>query len=407
MKQPIFSSLGVNYSFLFAVLALTDFVRPSGDAQARLRQEIETLFGGRCALVYKGRDAIELALRALKVGEGDQVLTQAFACYAVEEGIVRSGAAPVYVDLERGKSFSGVAELERAYQAAPRAKAVLFQHTFGVPGPTRAQYKWCRSHSLLIIDDLAQALGSTDEAGALVGAQADAVVFSFGRDKIIDAVSGGAVLVREQTAVERLHAFTKALPSPPLGAVVRDAYYPMTTWKIRAFYRFGIGKLIAYCAKRFGLITSPLESATQQPTQLPASAARRALRQWKVLKSQLAHRRMIAAEYYRFMEKELSGIEVPSESDLKRGAWLRVPLQLSNIDAFLKAAQDEEIFLHDRWYRSAVDCSTLTCNSVYTAGSCPNAERFSQSVINLPTHQYISLEDLQRVCAVIKRYSTS
>src|SRR5258708_4589440 len=101
MPKPIFNSLGSNYTFDFAMLAFTQIFVADNMQLEKLKKNLNERYHGATTLVFKGRDAIELALHAHHIGAGDVVLTQAFTCCAIEEAIVRAGATPTYIDLEK------------------------------------------------------------------------------------------------------------------------------------------------------------------------------------------------------------------------------------------------------------------------------------------------------------------
>ena len=99
------ASLGAHYSTRFVLTSVglwwqTLLGLQATQASARLKTKLELLFDGQAALVYKGRDAIELVLRAYGLTDPSSVvLTQAFTCFAIEEAIVRAGATPHYADI--------------------------------------------------------------------------------------------------------------------------------------------------------------------------------------------------------------------------------------------------------------------------------------------------------------------
>jgi len=84
------------------------------------------------------------------------------------------------------------------------------------------------------------------------------------------------------------------------------------------------------------------------------------------------------------------------------GSLLRYPILVRNPDTIAKMLKRKNIFISDRWYRKAVDCSTLKCNSMYTHGSAANAEKLAAHIITLPTHLNIESGDAERIIASIK-----
>lgn len=393
--MPIFNSLGSNYTLSDAWLAIQQ-LGIKKDQRPKLIQRLDHKFAGQTHLFYKGRDAIEFTLRSYGIGQGDQVITQAFACFAIEEGIVRTGAKPVYVDIAPQTLNPSVATLETARQSAPQAKAVLIQHTLGLPAPILAIKKWCHQHQLLLIEDLAQSIGAVDEQGQPLGTLADAIILSFGRDKIIDAVSGGAAIFKLKPTQL---AQAEALVSSTLDSniVVKDMLYPLLTWLIRQTHSLGIGKIIFQICKRTGWLTSPIASPTQQMVKLPSAYAPLIWRQLDQLASSLQDRRK-KASYYAADLKLISG------DLIDRAANLRVAFLIAKPDQLTKSLTKAGIYLTDRWYRQPVDCGSLNCHSEYIKGSCPNAELAAQQVVNLPTHRGINLASIEKIVQLIQQH---
>lgn len=425
MKTPLFNSLGSNYFPEFIRTASASAWHPFTDATKQVNTLEQTLgdrFNGVAIAVYKGRDAIELALRAmLELGKKSKdekqigVITQGLACHAIEEGIQRAGCVPVYVDLHPGTLGPSVATIEEGLRWAKandiEVRAVFLQHTLGYANPVSEIRRLCDRYGLVLIEDLAQSFGAQDREGKELGSMADIVICSFGRDKVLDAVSGGAVIIkhgffgahtRELTAWK-----TTNYPrlSPPRSAVIKEMSYPKLTSVIRATHASGVGKILFKVAKALHLLTSPISSPTSIPTYLPAAYAGLVLLQYQRLQTQLKHRRAVAAVYFEELSS-VEGIEVLANPDqLDHDIHLRVPVLFSDpetMSSVIIACRKVGVFLSDRWYRAVVDSGSLNYQSVYRKGSRPTAEYTAQRLLNLPTHQYTSLEHARTISRIIK-----
>ena len=395
--KPIFNSLGSNYSFGFALKAVGLLFMPNIGAQSALRQELGKRFGGEVHLLYKGRDAIQCALEGLGIGRGDEVLTQALTCYAIEEAILRAGAVPVFVDIEKNYLNLSVATLRQAYGRARAPRAVIVQNTLGVPADIENIRKWCNENKLLLIEDLAQSVGAISRERKILGSYGDAVVLSFGRDKIIDAVSGGAVIFRQPISHK-----LKINGKVGAGTIIKDMIYPALTWKIRKTHEWLLGRIILRLFRNIGLMTSAVASPTKTAAPMPAAHARLALHSLRMLDKNLEHRREISRLYWEKLNKKdniLADIET-----LERGANLRVALSVEDPDGLVKQLARKGIYLADRWYRSPVDRGSLPVESTYQPETCPNAEELSQHIINLPTHRSIDTKDAGHLAQLINRF---
>lgn len=395
----VFNSLGSNYSLRFALQALGQFFLPDQSAPEKLKQNLESLFSGQAVLTYKGRDAIQVALTTAGIGAGDAVITQAFTCHAIESAIIKTGATPLFADIHPNTANPSLEQIKKLAARHSQVKAVIIQHTLSLPADIRPIVAWCRQHRLLLIEDLASAIGGVAPDGTPVGSHGDVVILSFGRDKIVDAVSGGAVIFRHYQ--QQL----PSLPQTPTWLVKRDLWYPVITWKIRAFYSLGIGKIIWWLAKRVGLLTSPIAHPLDHPTALPASHAHLALIQLDQLETQLQHRRAIAQVY----DQELiTSIPRLGQDDQRRqAAQVRFSILIRNPNQLATWLSHRGFHLTDRWYRAAVDFGQLPYTTSYRAKSCPEAEQLASQVFNLPTHQNISLTQASKLAKLINQWQAT
>ena len=130
---------------------------PEGEA---LERDLAALAGVRHALgVASGTDALRLALAALGVGPGDEVLTPAFSFVASASTALMVGATPVFVDIEPETYALDVEAAARAI--TPRTRAIVAVHLYGHPAPMDRVAALARAHGLAIVEDAAQAIGAT------------------------------------------------------------------------------------------------------------------------------------------------------------------------------------------------------------------------------------------------------
>ena len=149
-----------------------------------------------------GTDAITLALRALGIGPGDDVLTVSMTCAPTATGIVNAGARPVFVDVDPAMLTMNPACLDAA--RTPRTKAVVPVHLYGRPAPMDAIVDYARAHALAVVEDCAQAHGAR-LSGRSVGTFGDAAAWSFYPTKNLGAIGdAGLVTVRDAAVASRL-----------------------------------------------------------------------------------------------------------------------------------------------------------------------------------------------------------
>ena len=148
--------------------------------------------------VGNGMDAIEIGLRALNIGAGDEVITTPMTAFATVLAVIRAGATPVLADIDPGTGLLDAASVERCL--SPRTKAVLLVHLYG---QVRQMGKWlelCQRYHINLIEDCAQShLASWD--GKVAGSFGIWGAYSFYPTKNLGAVGDGGALVTNSEAI--------------------------------------------------------------------------------------------------------------------------------------------------------------------------------------------------------------
>jgi dTDP-3-amino-3,4,6-trideoxy-alpha-D-glucose transaminase len=169
-----------------------------GPEVAAFEQEFAAYCGVEHAIgVGNGTDAITIALRAMGVGPGDEVIVPSFTFYASAEAIPATGATPVFCDIEPA-TYCVTADTVRA-ALTPRTKAILCVHLFGNVAPVEQ----IRALGVPVLEDAAQAAGST-AGGAHAGALGDAATFSFFPSKNLGCFGdGGMITTSDEQIAQR------------------------------------------------------------------------------------------------------------------------------------------------------------------------------------------------------------
>src|SRR5687767_13690098 len=150
-----------------------------------------------CIGVANGTDALTIALRALGVGPGDEVVMPSFTFYATAEAAIVAGAAPVFCDIDLD-TFCVTPETVKAL-LTPRTKAIVPVHLFGNVAPVPE----LREFDLPVLEDAAQAAGA-DLDGVRAGALGHAATFSFFPSKNLPCLGdGGAIATNDDDLAER------------------------------------------------------------------------------------------------------------------------------------------------------------------------------------------------------------
>lgn len=164
-------------------------------------EEAARYLGTRHAVgLNSGTDALVIALRALGVGPGDEVITSSFSFFATAESISVVGATPVFVDIDEATFDLDPRLLERAI--TDRTKAIMPVHLYGRPVDMGPLLALARAEDLLVIEDCAQSFGATWQ-GRQTGTLGDVGAFSFFPTKNLGAYGDGGLLATSSDEVAR------------------------------------------------------------------------------------------------------------------------------------------------------------------------------------------------------------
>jgi dTDP-4-amino-4,6-dideoxygalactose transaminase len=165
--------------------------------------EFETAFASHCgaahaAAVKTGTDALLLALRALGVGPGDEVITAANSFYATGEAIALAGATPVLADVDDATLLLDVDDAAR--RITGKTKCIIPVHLFGQLADMDRVHQLARAHGVRVLEDSAQAHGAT-RGSWRAGSAGDAAAFSFYPTKNLGALGEGGAVVSNRADV--------------------------------------------------------------------------------------------------------------------------------------------------------------------------------------------------------------
>lgn len=378
----------------------------SGDGELFVRLWFSQTFHTDTVVTFNsGRTALYALLNAYDIGKGDEVIIQAFTCVAVPNSILWAGATPVYADIDGSYNID---PLDVEKKITPKTKAIIIQHTLGIPAQIEKIVSLAKKHHVWIIEDCAHALGSV-YGGARLGSFGDAAFFSFGRDKSLSSVWGGVAILHSPTLAQKkkLYAFHDKAPMPGIGWIVQQLMHPLSFAVILPLYRVGIGKALLVGLQKLRLLSYPVypeEKRGLQPSDFPGkypnALALLLKRQIAKLDSFAKNRTDVALRYFR----ELPASHIGDFPAIITGAaYLRYPMHVKNPQALTKHAKAQGILLGN-WFHNVIDPKGVDFDAIgYTKGSCPNAESTAAHVVNLPTR--ISDDDAARVIECLKTYT--
>src|SRR5271170_550041 len=254
--------LGLREELRAAVTRVLDSERYIlGPEVSAFEQEFAAYCGAKHAIgVANGTEAITIALRAMGVGPGDEVVVPSFTFYASAEAIPPTGATPVFCDIDPD-TYCITAETVRA-ALSPRTRAVIAVHLFGNVAPIAE----IEALGVPVLEDAAQAAGSTSEEGR-PGALGTAATFSFFPSKNLGCFGDGGMIttgdaeIAERVRVLRFHGSRDKVTYEQIGynsrldelqaAILRVQLPHLDAWADgrrragRHYEQAGLGELVA------------------------------------------------------------------------------------------------------------------------------------------------------------------
>ena len=178
----------------FEVLKSLNKKEISGTSKAvqDLEDQLSIFFNRKYSLaVSNGSTALDVALNALKLKEGDEVILPSFTIISCLSAVIRSGAVPVFCDVDKNTWNMKLKNIEEVF--TKKTRAVLMVHTYGLTAEAIEIKQFCKDNSLFLIEDAAEAHGQTYD-GIKCGSFGDISTLSFYANKHISSGEGGAVM---------------------------------------------------------------------------------------------------------------------------------------------------------------------------------------------------------------------
>lgn len=387
----IFNSLGSNYDFKYVLTSL--FSIPTNKDKNILTEKIKNKFGGELKLFYKGRHAIEAGLKLLGLPKRSYVAINGFTCFVVYKAIKNAGLSVEYLDIPSDNLNFSLDELQNKFSKNPKIKVVIIQNTLGYPSDIEKISKFCKKNDIILIEDLAHSLG---------GNYGDLICLSFSQDKIIDGVSGGALIIKNKNLIKNENLTELELKKINFSDALKDRLYPLFTYLIRKLYRVGLGKILHTFLKECSLLSKPVEKI--QDTNLYGLTnwhLRMANLSFDQLETDIKHRQEIVLVYRQNIDKRV--LFESLISNINKSSNIRFPIFVKNRESLISFLKSNGVYVSDIWYDAPIAPKKYLNQTDYEGG-CPNSEKMSKLILNLPTHKNVSRDDAFKISKLINQW---
>lgn len=379
--------------------------------------------------VDSARSAFHLLLKTLNLSAGSEVILPAFTCVVIVNPVLWNGLVPVYVDHDPASLNNSVDSLLAA--VTKKTKLVLVQHTFGLPvsvSDLRKGLEKLGRTDIVIVEDLAHSLGEDyPEQNFKLGTQADYAVCTFGVEKMISTIRGGALLVNKTANTEAVYEEFRYTYEPMEEMSGKQLWRLLLNplfWLIAiptynlGFGKYTLGKLLVQLGHMIGLLGIQIDNEEYRggkpdflPVKLHPKLAAIGNMQLPKLPRFNNQRRKLAAAYHEVVahtslgknpEQKLIGKILEKEMP---HAFHRYPLVLpSSADRkkVVSQARSQGIVLGD-WYKSLFYTDKKYLKRLgYISGSAANVEDIQERIVNLPTGINVSTQHLQILKEILR-----
>jgi len=365
------------------------------------QQKFARFFGAERAFAFwKGRVALYALLRALDVGRDDEVILPGYTCVMNVNPIKYVGARPVYVDIEPYTFNMNVNLLKE--KITNKTKVIIAQHTYGYPCEMDKIMKIAQSSGICVIEDCCLALGSKYQ-GRMVGTFGRAGYFSSQWNKPYTTGLGGMVITSDRELTKRIESLAATEMFPPSSREVfmlrmqliiyRLFIYPRTTALAQSLFR--------YLTKK-GVVVGSSSTSEYEPEEaddffkaMSTVQARSGIRQLDKIDENIAHRKKMAQLYDELFAAR-GWQDRNYDRDLSEPVMVRYPVRIAEKKDALARAAKAGIELGS-WFECPLHpIETPLASYDYELGMCPEAEKASGQVVNLPLHPRANEKTVER-----------
>jgi len=388
--------------------ALTHELWPNRRQQQLCRhyeRAVERFFNtGNAFAFWKGRIALYAILNALGVGAGDEIIVPGYTCVMVPGPVIYCGARPVYADID--PCTYGIAPREVERKITGQTKAILVQHTYGIPAAIEEIQQIADSHGIAIIEDCCHTFGGRLN-GKLLGSFGRAAFFSAQWNKTFNTGLGGLALIHDRTLAEKVRRLQMDMPLPSSRAAAMLAFqllayeavvWPSTATLARRFFRWMAHKGLNMGSsdiKEFGVhipINYALQAASVQCRVGCAEVGR--------VEENRQHRQWVTRQYLQALP--LLGHSLPDWGNIDDLMLVRLPLRVANKQEVLNKAVMHGVEI-GAWFECPLHPAMTDQKAFgYSDGDCPHGEQAAREVINLPTHRRVNAGAIARTLAFVR-----
>ncbi|HEY5714680.1 MAG TPA: DegT/DnrJ/EryC1/StrS family aminotransferase [Candidatus Gracilibacteria bacterium] len=340
-------------------------------------------------LTNTARSALGVLISELKLSKNKKIGIPAFCCCVMATPFLQAGYQIEWIDTDK----NGIIDPHDFESKASNVSLLLAPHIFGQAAPMLELHRIAQAHDIFVVEDCAHRLPDA-------GWNADARLYSFGREKIVSCVSGGALVINPTSKLSssQVPKFSSSLPSASLSWTLRYMLHPMI-YNLSLPWWFWGGKLLPWIfqkLKGLPLAVTPLEKngAEDVPLERLSYPHQKLLRRKiGIMNKKIDHREAMSKLWENVLTSSLS---IPQKDIIIPDNHFRTIIRINPSFKlmFLKKAKQFGMHLRE-WDGNPISPDGTNLEAFgYQKGQCPNAEKFAQNYLTLPTNSRVSGKDI-------------
>ena len=376
-----------------------------GTANLAIEADFEKYFSGligdgQAVAFATGRMGFFALLQALSIREGDEVVLQGATCSVMVNAVLRTGASPVYADIDANTFGSSADDIMKVL--SPRTRLIVAQHSFGIPCDIEPILELAKGRGIFLLEDCALTVGSRIN-GTICGNFGDAALFSTDHSKPINTISGGLVYTRNSSLyaeLKKIQSHIGTFSAKKQKSLWHQLILERNYCKPARYGRMRLMQLVysnllgvtmnAFASEDYG---SAASVSYPYPARIPGFLAALGILEIDRWHRTVRVRKEILDSLLQVIEKQCGENLPGSYHDKSREIVpLRIAWSAKNAE-LIRQRLSSILETSGIWFMQPIIASNEPLeNFGYEPGCCPKSEMIGHSIVNLPCN--ISQESL-------------
>ncbi len=371
---------------------------------------------GKSLSFASGRMALYVLLKVFNIKDGDDVLILGFTCSVVVNAVLKTGASPIYYDLDIETCGSSIENIMNSI--TKKTKCIIVQHTFGIPCNIQPIIKYTKENNIILIEDCALSFGSSID-GIKVGDFGDASIFSTDHTKPINSYTGGFIYTKSDFIFKEaliIQQNTKHIPNKLIYRFIKQFNTEIrysNNYNILSIKNYFTNIYVNKILKKSTYLNEDYTSVIKNNVRYPYPA-KMPLIFFNLICKQLNRWDKISIQRVEIFNIYLDYFNKNNLNDLLPKVYLNRDIKIIPLRFVFYYPKNKELLMHlsklldisSFWFtRPIIATKESLLNYNYKKGTCINSETYGDRIINFPC--CISKEKAKKIITHFDLYITN